>query len=73
MTAQNKVPVPEQKMGESKGVRIYAIFCLLMISAMAIANHVGWFPTYGIFSGENSLHSSYRSGYRFGGGGIHGK
>ncbi len=57
------------------GVRTYVIFCVLTIAAMGYANQTGWFPTYGIFSGENSMHSSYRTGgYSFGGGhGIHGK
>jgi len=48
----------------------YIIFCLIIAGSMALANHRGWFPTYGIFSGENSMHSHYHSyGYY----GIHGK
>ncbi len=54
------------------GLRIYLIYSLLLGSAMAYANHTGWFPTYGIFSGENSMRSGYHGGYH-GGFGIHGK
>ncbi len=55
-----------------RSVLIYAVFCLVVASAMAVANRRGWFPTYGIFSGENSMHSHYRPIY-YGGYGIHGK
>jgi|GEM_PF-6542313 len=58
--------------GLPAGLRKYVVFCLLVTAAMAYANHRGYFPTYGIFSGENSIHSSYHSGYH-GGYGIHGK
>ena len=57
-------------------VRGYILFCLVIGICMAYANHVGWFPTYGIFSGENSMHSGSHSGYHGGYGygyGIHGK
>lgn len=56
------------------GVRIYIVFCVLVAVSMAWANHAGWFPTYGLFSGENSMHSSqHHNGYHGGGYTIHGK
>ncbi len=55
------------------GVRYYIYFSVLVCSGVACANHLGWFPTYGIFSGENSMHSRYHSSYYHGGYGIHGK
>ena len=53
-------------------VLIYAAFCLLVAAGMAYANHIGWHPTYGFFSGENSIHSNFHGGFHSGYG-IHGK
>jgi hypothetical protein len=61
---------PHEKL--PKVIRGYIIFGGIIILFVAIANTVGWYPTYGIFSGENSMHSSSHYGH---GGyyGIHGK
>lgn len=51
-------------------VKAYIIFCGLSVGAVAFANHYGFYPTYGIFSGENSWHSSSHGHAYYG---IHGK
>lgn len=72
---ENKSPELETNFWKSMvpALRNYIFFAALVGSVMAFANHMGWFPTYGIFSGENSMHSSHRSGGYHGSYGIHGK
>ena len=75
-TGQNSNFEPEKKSSYwsrlAPAIRSYIIFGLVTVAGMAYANHRGWYPTYGLFSGENSMHSSSHHGY-YGGFGIHGK
>ena len=73
--AEEKEPEDKQNFWTKlpSGLRKYIFFSILVGTLMAYANYTGWFPTYGIFSGENSMHSSYHSGHYYGGYGIHGK
>jgi hypothetical protein len=68
-----KSPVPEPK--TALAVRLYIFYSAVIVLLAAYGNYAGWFPTYGIFSGENSMRSGYHGGgFFFGGGsGIHGK
>ena len=53
--------------------RKYLVWCGTILLATLLFNHRGWYPTYGLFSGVNSMHAGFRGGGWGGGYGIHGK
>ena len=61
-------------------LRLYCIFCALAVALAAYGNLTGNYPTYGMFTGENSRRPGQRGGGFFfwgspyrGGGGYHAK
>jgi hypothetical protein len=61
--------------GYSRRIKIYIGFCIAVVLFVGYSNRISWFPTYGLFSGENTYHSSFGHyyGYGYHSYGIHGK